>query len=266
MKPLKLILIYLGIFSILWLVFDFPFTKANSKLADQVIANDTDYRDQFTGYYHAFITYYHWWIGYPPITDTLDTIMIIDKFHGYTAGNDSNYIDIEHKLAIYYDSCSTEHDDSWCAWIDYYTEGFLHPTIDVSGELSYPELEDCEDGYLSGSFVGDSVNIKYGNSNKWHGFERTIKGKKDSVLTGLNSLTYDIRPEVVIYPNPASTSISILGVHFPVNVQIFDVTGDIRLIKLDCKGSIELQNLQSGIYFMRISVKNQLFTKKLIII
>ena len=184
-----------------------------------------DYRDVFLGNFDV-IVYYHsedYYSG-TVIYDTLNTTAIVDKFLGYTAGNDSNYIDIEHKVGITYDYIDTTHDDSWCGWVNYYTEGFLHPTIENNGLLTYPELEACQAGFLNG-FINndtDSIHIYYGNSNLWGHFNRIIVGKR--INTNINDLK-DSKKIIKIFPNPVIDYFFVKGAGFDNNFIIVDLFG-----------------------------------------
>ena len=138
-----------------------------------------DYRNPFIEDYYGFVVEMEWSVyDTNAISDTIIGLINVSKFSGYTVQGISNYIDIEHKVGITYAPYSTEYDDSGCGWIIYYTDGFLHPTISNNGILTYPELSDCENGYLNGYCNGDSISIVYGNYNKWGGFKNTIRGKR----------------------------------------------------------------------------------------
>ena len=152
--------------------------RSSSLIAQQNTLQFDDYREIFLGDYKGTIFTHEWDVYNPDERDTIEGIINVSKFLGYTVQSGSNYIDIEHKVGITYAPYSTEYDDSGCGWTIYYTDGFLHPTIINNGILTYPELSDCENGYLNGYCNGDSISIVYGNYNKWGGFKNTIRGKR----------------------------------------------------------------------------------------
>lgn len=138
------------------------------------ILDKYDYRNIYTGNYDLLVVSEKWGY-YENSFDTLRCVGSIEKFIGYTAGSDSNYEDIDYKIGIRYSDYSQAWSDSRCGWTNYYTEGYLHPTIDLSGNLTYPEFESCE-GRLTGHIRNDSLHIKYVWYNKWGGFDREITG------------------------------------------------------------------------------------------
>lgn len=161
----------------------------NSKISTLNIIVDSirgkskyDYRNKYIGNYLIQIYSYKYKLGSDPLfVEEYDTIVkncSIEFFQGYLAGTDSNYNDIEYKIGIKYSDYSLEHDNSRCAWVNYYTEGYLHPRVNLDGEISYEELESCENGKATGYFRNDSLSIKYFWSGRWDGFSREIIGIK----------------------------------------------------------------------------------------
>lgn len=142
-----------------------------------------DYREIYTGNYNLNIYTYGFRVsGEGPFIcteyhDTIERIGVVDYFYGYTAGSDSNYEDIDIKLGIRYSDYNLNWDDSRCAWTRYYVHGFLHPTVDLSGNITYPEFESCS-GRLTGYIRNDTILINYGWWGKWDGFIREISGTR----------------------------------------------------------------------------------------
>ncbi len=155
--------------------------KVNEPVATTVTTTptDPDYRKNFTGNYVMTVITASWSATQTVMTyDTLHVTGKITKFYGYTVGSKSNYTDVIHKIGIVYDSLNYTTDNSWCAYTSYFTEGYLHPTVDTAGNLSYPEMTSCCSGSLSGYIRNDSVNLKYSNASQWYGFTRKIFGKR----------------------------------------------------------------------------------------
>ncbi len=114
-----------------------------------------DYRNIYLGNY-LFTGQYTTWYFYQSVPnncdiidtlqricykiDSIDQIGVIQLFKGYTTNEDSNYKNKEFKIDIIYKDISFDHDHSRCGWVSYFTNGYIHPTVDLYGNLSYPEL------------------------------------------------------------------------------------------------------------------------------
>ena len=134
-----------------------------------------DYRDIYIGRYSFTLINSTWeWDGNPG--DTLYSVGEITCFAGYENDSRRNVQKIEYKIGIQYADYDSEQDDGRCGDdLVYYTEGYLHPTVDLSGKLSYPEFELCG-GRFEGNIGNDSVHIKYSWNDKWGGWNREIEG------------------------------------------------------------------------------------------
>ncbi|NLA25249.1 MAG: T9SS type A sorting domain-containing protein [Bacteroidales bacterium] len=95
----------------------------------------------------------------------------------------------------------------------------------------------------------------------------------DDDLTGIDCKLADIS-NLKIYPNPAKEQVQITGSFIsdePVTIEIYNMLGNVLVVKniTPNNGSINeniaLNNLKSGVYFVRISSENNLSIKKLII-
>ena len=98
-------------------------------------------------------------------------------FQGYS-GNQDN---IDEKLAITLKPDGQLTTDATSCYNDlkYGYYDFIHPTLDIDGNLTYPEFECFGWSYhsnFSGSFVGDSVYLEYGFSSATHGSHTSVKG------------------------------------------------------------------------------------------
>ena len=65
----------------------------------------------------------------------------------------------------------------------------------------------------------------------------------------------------VIYPNPAENKVTVKGEGI-VNVQIFDANGR-NVLTSNCAGQLDISNLSTGVYMVRIISNNGVTTKKL---
>lgn len=238
----------------------------------QQTLNKEDYRDPFIGNYQAII--YYWADSYPgnPIYDTTETIITVEKFLGYVAGNDSNFIDIEHKIGIIFGPYAQNHDDSWCAWTNYYTHGYLHPTIDSNGILTYPELEDCLSGYLSGFCDGDSINVEYGNGRQMSIFNYKIKGEGINTIIEVKE-NQDM--DLACSPNPFTSSTTLsytLSELSTVTISIFNPQGQLieKIEQEQPKGEQQVQwnaeGLPAGMYYFRIQAGEMVGGGKMVLL
>lgn len=222
---------------------------SNSNLFAQQI---NDYRDPFLGNYYGYVIETEWSVyDTNEILDTIEGLINVSKFLGYTVQGGSNYIDIEHKIGITYAPYSIDYDDSGCSWTIYYTDGFLHPTISTIGSLTYPELTDCENGNLSGYSDGDSISIVYRNYNMWGGFENTIRGLRTVSIIDNPELT---KPKLIVSPNPCGNELSISEANYPVFITIYDFEGHVYISKTLTVNKVNVSQLAPGLYF--ITIKN----------
>jgi len=96
---------------------------------------------------------------------------------------------------------------------------------------------------------------------------RPVFGEKLNVSTGTN----DPKPENIdfnIFPNPASNylNIEINNQREVISYTIFDVYGKVYKIQTLSDPTIDISDLNTGIYFIRIQNQNQIFTAKKFIV
>jgi hypothetical protein len=110
------------------------------------------------------------------------------------------------------------------------------------------------------------------NENSTGRFERTDSDINDcnsvivlylTVTSGINNI---FENSILIYPNPAETEIFIETKIEIERVELLDVTGRILIDdgQSKMKKSINISLLPSGVYLVRITVNNQVLTKKII--
>lgn len=105
-----------------------------------------------------------------------------------------------------------------------------------------------------------------------YGFQRIYGGRIDmgaienqSII--LNDIDLDLKNDIIIYPNPSNSIITIKGIsYFYENIKIFDVIGSqIMAIPLNEKResfTMDISELNEGIYFIKIGNKLKKFIKK----
>lgn len=82
----------------------------------------------------------------------------------------------------------------------------------------------------------------------------------------INSVNNIINDGISIYPNPVASEFKVDGIENLKSLDIIDLTGKVYLSKdLVNKESVNVENLQKGIYFVRINTGNAIVKKKLII-
>ncbi len=82
------------------------------------------------------------------------------------------------------------------------------------------------------------------------------------VINSVNDIPDD---GISIYPNPVKSEFRIDGIENLKSLDIIDLTGKVYLSKnLVSKESVNVENLQKGIYFVRINIGNEIIKKKMI--
>ncbi len=73
-----------------------------------------------------------------------------------------------------------------------------------------------------------------------------------------------VKDSILIFPNPATNQIYFFGIKEDVAVTILDVLGRITKSTFSYANSIDVSDLPSGSYIVRININNRLLTKKFI--
>jgi len=84
--------------------------------------------------------------------------------------------------------------------------------------------------------------------------------------TSTSSIENTANNNINIYPNPAKNVVNIKGV-LNANISVNDITGKTVYSKNNCSENekVNVSNLNSGIYFIRIEGNKHIYTKKLIV-
>lgn len=116
---------------------------------------------------------------------------------------------------------------------------------------------------VSGFAIGDVI------SNVAHiYFDFNAPIVTNTVTTQIQQLSIDSHSlgMLKLYPNPASDNVFFNGFDGPVNIIISDIRGkSIKTAVITAGQSVEVSNLEAGIYFVRIASEGIWVTKKLIV-
>jgi hypothetical protein len=85
-----------------------------------------------------------------------------------------------------------------------------------------------------------------------------------SASTNINSFESMVEP-VLIYPNPATTQLTIDYKQLVINeIQIVDYTGKVLSVSTNNLSNIDVSNLKTGIYFIKLISNKKVITKKFV--
>ena len=144
-------------------------------------------------------------------------------------------------------------------------------------------VQDKKDNLWAGTLFGISkfenqkwVNVAYPPNEQKNGFNprvtQILKDKNGSLWFGTNTglilVNFESNEEkieeMLIYPNPATSTVKMLGIPNDSKISIFDERG-IFLKEVIYKDYMEIDYLISGLYFLNIKTDKNIFTKKLVI-
>jgi|GEM_PF-2570713 len=221
-----------------------------SSLGQSCLTEVDDYRDRFTGRFEG-VVYFEYRMLQEFYRDTTLAVITVDKFTGYTNGVDSNYLNIEKKVGITFDTTAYSNSYVWCHSPGAYftVRGYLFPTIDTAGQLTYPELVQCISGRLKGFISKDSINVSYGNMILMEAYAYKIIGiRKASSIDPAPVLNNRIS----VYPSPASSFIKVEGVENGCSFSILDLTGRTVSTGFMNDYPIYISSFKEGMYILRI--------------
>ena len=132
-----------------------------------------------------------------------------------------------------------------------------------NGEKSYENLggtiSDCANGSLMKVYT-----FAY-NGNNELGTVNLVELVMGEGVVGLNDVMTNV--DVNIYPNPANNFINVSSLSIIDRVQITNVLGQVVMVKeIGANGAnINIENLESGNYFVTIYSNDAVATKKLLV-
>lgn len=81
-------------------------------------------------------------------------------------------------------------------------------------------------------------------------------------VNGINSIKEQEEKAILIYPNPASNELN-FETNSPIEtIQLIDISG--KTMAFEPSSRIDVSNLPAGIYFVRITTKNQTYVRKVV--
>jgi hypothetical protein len=105
------------------------------------------------------------------------------------------------------------------------------------------------------SFIGSDLKID------------DIYFKSQAIITGDNRLTDE--DNVIIYPNPSDGRFRVLSREGNIkNLEVYNISGDKVYVITNLRqqiNEIDLSGLEKGIYFLKISEAEKVYTKKILI-
>ena len=238
----------------------------------------TEFLEYCTNLYNTGMDYNCSW------GDEIDDFSIADFEHLQTGCsgdgyNDYDFMTIELEKGNTYTFTVTNNNDDYnhfAIWIDYNNDG----EFNNSNEFIY-----TTENRMPLSFT-DELEISATAPNGEHRIRLRLKSS-DPAMTGDDACTFynfgethdytvnitgevnieNISENINIYPNPASNFVTIQSDNHINKVVFFNYTGQYILQENinSNKAEIDLSNMQSGIYFLKIDTKNGISVKKLII-
>ena len=185
------------------------------------------------------------------ITNSTYAYLYMTNGSGYTYTTDDYFI-----LTI----TGIMNDNSTTGSVDFYLANFTNGNAYVIDDWTNVDLSSL--GNVDGlKFTFSSSDVgQYGiNTPLYYCLDDLQYSNIVSVENGLSD-------NVSIYPNPANSTVNIDNV-LGANISINDITGKTIYTKNNCLNNekVEISNLKSGIYFIRIEDNSRVFTKKLIV-
>ncbi len=99
-----------------------------------------------------------------------------------------------------------------------------------------------------------NLKLKGGSAEKWANFT-LFSGKELGLTTTIKE--QDEIQKLSIFPNPASEKIEIISENGFDEIKIFDIMGKMQINHLSINKTIDISNLNSGIYFIEVYKTNK---------
>ena len=169
-------------------------------------------------------------------------------------------------------------DDGNCAdSMEINLELFIADTIDLGSDTTICDTDsllldvttpmatyEWQDGSTGASFIVDAAGVYWVEVTDSNGCVSL-----DSITVSLQDCSvgldeFDNSESILIYPNPAISTIQLLGADEGEEVYIYSLAGDLVATYLNT-GIIDISSLQTGAYFVKIVQGNNTLTKRLIV-
>jgi len=113
----------------------------------------------------------------------------------------------------------------------------------------------------------DLLKVEFVNEN--HGWIAGMDGVLLHTVSGglvsLDEISYMNRPDLLIYPNPASDRLTIsVGNYSMDEVRLYSISGQ-EIVKKKNNENLDLSGIPVGLYIIEVRVKNMIFRQKLVI-
>lgn len=116
----------------------------------------------------------------------------------------------------------------------------------------------------------DDENLFYNVDGQWRESSlkkalmiRPVFGGR--AITTISSPKNNLIDNITIYPNPAKNQLKIKSLSPIKQITISDVSGRLLIINQNTDNQINISNLRSGIYFVKIQTSDKIITKKLLV-
>ncbi len=244
------------------IIFAIQFVFLVSSFGQFEMLTGNDYRERFTGRFEGLVQI-HYRMLMENYYETDSVVITVEKFTGYTNGVNSNYLNMDHKVGVTFDTTAYANTFVWCSTTgDYFTvRGYLFPTIDTSGHLTYPELVQCESGGLEGFISTDSIRVSYGNTSLMEEYNYKLVGVRKASSIPETTIHSHL---ISVFPSPARDLIHIEEADLGSTFSILDLTGrTVSRGKLD-HNTLNISSLNPGLYILRIPSPRGMFSGKFI--
>jgi subtilisin family serine protease/chitodextrinase len=172
---------------------------------------------------------------------------------------------------------NSAYDEYWKIWIDYNVDG----DFDDANELVF-DAGSLSSTIVTGNFTVNAaasgitrmrVSMKYNGSQtpcesfsygEVEDYTVNITGAGQNNLTNIDDLNKGF--DVELYPNPTDSKLFVSGIEEKTVIEIFNVSGTVFIKKQLNKNlnELDISNLQSGVYFVKITCGEQISVQKVI--
>ncbi len=203
----------------------------------------------------------------------IDTISFTSGLAGYTDFT-SNIIHViageQVDITLTPGFSTNANQEYWRVWIDYNMDG----DFEDANELVF-DAGSVSSSPVSGSFTVDTdasgstrMRISMKKSESPNACEIFSHGEVEDYTVQINTTT-DVHKneltDLIIYPNPAESTITIQGIQSKSMIEIYNISGSVVTKQMVCSNTeLNISSLQNGIYVVRIINGEHIYIDKLI--